>query len=148
MSAAPVYGPPFGPPPKRRRWGLIIGLSVAGVVVLCCGGGVTLVGLIAVQTGPAKSAAASYVDAVIANDDAKAQQYLCSASVAKAHHDSFASHVHSSGVSDSQVVNTKVTLWNLSWKADVQVELTGTTGAQEALDLPLAKEDGKWKVCG
>jgi hypothetical protein len=56
--------------------------------------------------------------------------------------------VHSNGVSDSQVVGTKVTLWNFSWKATVQVELTASAGAHEDLELPLAKEDGKWKVCG
>jgi hypothetical protein len=84
---------------------------------------------------------------VIAGDDAKALQYVCSASVSKPNHEDFTSYVHSNGVSDSQVVSTKVTLWNLSWKATVGMELTVSTGAQEDVELPLAKEDGKWKVC-
>ncbi|HEV7709411.1 MAG TPA: hypothetical protein VGP16_14525 [Asanoa sp.] len=146
MSEAPVYGPPFGPPPKRRRWGLIIGLTVGGLVFLCCAGGVTFIGLTASQTKPAKAAAESYVNAVIAGDDADARRYLCSATDSS--HADFTNYVHSNGVSDSQVVGTKVTLWNFSWKATVQVELTASAGAHEDLELPLAKEDGKWKVCG
>lgn len=148
MSATPVYGPPFGPPPKRTRWGLIIGVVAGSLVLLCCCGGAVFFGLIASQSKPASTAAESYVDAVIAGDDAKALTYVCTASGSKASHDNFTEYVRSKGVSDGQVVNTSVTLWNLSWKATVRMELTVGSGAQESLELPLAKQDGKWKVCG
>ena len=114
---------------------------------VCCAGGATFFGLIASQSKPADAAAESYVDAVIAGDDTKALQYVCSDSGSVAQHDDFTNFVHSKSVRDSRVVNTNVTLWNLSWKATVQMELTASTGALEHLELPLAKENGKWKVC-
>jgi hypothetical protein len=146
----PAFGPPpFGPPPKKpTRWGLIIGLIAGGLVLLCCCGGATFFGLIASQTKPANAAAEAYVSAVIAGDDAKALQYVCTTADSKASHDNFTEYVHSKGITDSSVANTSVTLWNLSWHATVQMKLTTSTGAQEDLELPLAKEDGKWKVCG
>jgi hypothetical protein len=168
MSATPPYGPPpygpqpygppygpqpyglqpYGPPPKRpTRWILIIGLIVGGMVFLCCAGGAVFFGLTTSQTKPAAAAAESYVNAVIAGDDGKAMQYVCTGSDAKSSHDNFTHYVHAKGITDSYVVNTTVRLWNLSWEATVQMTLTASTGAQENLELPLAKEDGKWKVC-
>jgi len=146
MSATPVYGPPPGPPPRRTRWGLIIGLIAGGLVLLCCCGGGLFFGLIAVQTKPANAAAQSYVDAVIAHDNVTALKYVCSAAGSDAHHQDFTNYVVRNGVTAGDVVNTKVTLWNLSWKATVDMELTDGAGAKEPLTLPLAKEDGKWKV--
>ncbi|NMO53786.1 hypothetical protein HH310_21705 [Actinoplanes sp. TBRC 11911] len=121
---------------------------MAGTLVLCCGcGGVAVFALTAGQVKPAGNAAEAYVAAVIAQDDGRALQYVCTASDSKSSHDAFATYVRGKGVSGERVVNTKVTLWNLSWRADVQMELTVGTGAEEALELPMAKEDGKWKVC-
>jgi hypothetical protein len=146
MSTTPVYGFPVGPPPKRTRWGLIIGSIAGGLAVLCCCGGGVVIAMISTQTSPAKAAAESYVDAVIAGNDAEALRHVCSTSDPKAHQQ-FANHVRSTGVSDSEVTNTQVSLWNLSWKATIHMELTSGTGTQEDLTLPLAKEDGEWKVC-
>ncbi|MCU7724915.1 hypothetical protein ODJ79_14405 [Actinoplanes sp. KI2] len=160
MSATPPYGPPpygpppygpppYGPPPKRpTRWILIIGLIVGGLVFLCCAGGAVFFGVSASQTKPATAAAESYVNAVIAGDEGKALQYVCGSSNAKSSHDSFTDFVHTNNITDSYVVNTRVTLWNLSWEATVQMKLTSSTGSQQDLELPLAKEDGEWKVCG
>ena len=151
MSATPAYGPPygppFGPPPKRTRWGLIFGLLAGGLVLLCCCGGAVFFGLIAGQTEPARTAAQNYVNAVIAGDDAKAMQYVCTASGSQASHDNFTEYVKSKGVTGSEVTDTKVTLWNLSWKATVQMDLTVGAGGTESLELPMAKQNGKWKVC-
>jgi hypothetical protein len=147
MTAIPPHEFPPGPPPKRTRWGLVIGLIAGGLVVLCCAGGAVFFGLIALQSEPAGAAAESYVDAVIAGDNTEALRYVCSADDSLAHHAVFTDFVHSNGVSGGQVVNTRVTLWNLSWQATVRMELTDSTGARENAELPLAKEDGKWKVC-
>jgi hypothetical protein len=148
MTGTPPYGPPFLPPPKpKKRWGLIVAI-VLGTLVLCCGcGGGLAFALTSGQVKPAGAAADSYVKAVIAGDDVRALQYVCTASDSKANHDSFAAYVRGNDISGDRVVNTSVTLWNLSWRADVQVELTGGTGTDEDWNMPMAKEDGKWKVC-
>lgn len=126
----------------------MIGLIAGGMVFLCCIGGAIFFALIASQSKPATAAAESYVNAVIAGDNGKALQYVCTAGDSKASHVDFTDYVHTKGITDSYVVNTRVRLWNLSWQATVQMKLTAGTGAQEDLELPLAKEDGKWKVCG
>ncbi|MEV4478546.1 hypothetical protein [Micromonospora coxensis] len=39
FAGAPAYGPPPAPPPQRSRMGLILSLTLVGLLVLCFGGG-------------------------------------------------------------------------------------------------------------
>jgi hypothetical protein len=148
MSVTQPYGPPYGPAPKRPvRWGLIFALVAGGLVVLCLAGVALVFGLTGREIEPAGAAAESYVEAVIAGDDARALKYVCTGSNAKSSHDDFTRYVRGKEVSDHRVVDTNVTLRNLSWRATVHMELTISNGSEEPLTLPLAKEHGEWKVC-
>ena len=148
MSVMPPYGQPYGAAPKRPvRWGLIIALVAGGLVVLCLAGGALVFGLTAREIKPAGAAADSYVEAVIAGDDAGAMQYVCTASNSRSNHDQFSSYVRGKDVNGHRVVDTNVTVWNLSWRATVRMELTAGNEPEEVVTLPLAKEDGNWKVC-
>jgi hypothetical protein len=147
MFLTPHHGQRSISPEKGTRWGLIIGLVAGGLVVLCCAGGALFLKSSASQSEPASSAAETYVNAVIAGDDVTAQRYVCSTPDSKESHQDFTDYVSTKGVIDSRLTTTHVSIWKLSWKATVHLELTADTGATETMKLPLANEDGTWKVC-
>jgi hypothetical protein len=75
------YGPPqgYGPPPKKSKTGLIVGI-VIGVVVVLGGGATALFLLLGGSSGPSgdpSSTAQKYVDAVNARDGAAVRGLAC-----------------------------------------------------------------------
>jgi hypothetical protein len=140
---------PYGAAPKgSARRGLLIALIASGLVVCCCVGGVLIFGRTALEIKPARAAADAYVGAVVAGDDARAFQYVCTASDSRSHHDAFTSRVRGENASSHRVVNTTISIRNLLWvRATVFVELIGSSGPIETVTLPMGKEGGKWKVC-
>jgi hypothetical protein len=143
-----VEQPPVAPPAKRPRWWLRLTIIGCVLVAVCCLGGTLFAVRPALEVGAARAAAAGYLDAVFANDDATALSHVCDADRSTSSHEVFARHVHDQHAFGYEITNTTVQSWNVSLRATAMANLTGQGGARiETVRLPLTKQGGAWKVC-
>ena len=145
---------PTVPPKRPARWGLRIALIVGGLLVaLCCVGATTFpvvaIGRVSQEMQPARAAADAYVRAVIAGDDARAAGYLCGTSDTTASHEAFFNDVRSKNVTRHEIASIHVNSGSFlsGWSGTADVEVSTTKGVGDTWELPLRKEDDKWKVC-
>lgn len=147
----PPYWLPAPPPPRRKRsrW-LTVGLPVTGGLLLLGGCGAAVLDFVngvGGELGPARQAAESYAQALVDGrwDDAHAS--LCAEVRADVTPDELAEHYTDPGVTEFGLDGVNVQSSNGRSTADVTVTLVYADGLQDHLVLPLADEDGSWRVC-
>jgi hypothetical protein len=136
------------PPKKPRRQGLRIALVVGGLLVLCCGAGTGLFVIRPlIEAKSAHRTADAYVQAVVGGDDTRALDHVCDDADTKADHDKFTGHVRDVKVRSYRIVRANASMSNYSLRGTADVELTADDGTSETWELPMNKNEGRWKVC-
>ena len=140
------------PPRQRRPWKTI--LIVLGVVlVLCCAGaafgGYQLFKGVQEATGPARTAAETFVVNLEDGDTDAAYKLLCKTTQAKYSLDAFKDGVSKQPkVSSHSFGGVNVMNYNGKVSATVTILLTFDTSFTERHAFPLVKENDQWLVCG
>ncbi len=141
----PQY-PPAAPPRKSRR----TLFTVLGIVlVVCCLGGVTagVLGYKAIKgvTAPVRDAAASYLDALKAQDYVTAYGLLCSEITGAVTEDEYASAAPQ--VTGYKITGTTIDNTNGLQTGTVTARIDEADGSSDTHVLALVKESGDWRVC-
>jgi hypothetical protein len=129
-------------------------LAVAGVVGLVCV--VAVAGLVVwnVQVmragaGPARRAVEVFLGDVVAGDAVAAYGRLCARTRARWGREEFAARLAvPPRVSGFVVVRVRVATVEGQPRASVLVRLTRQSGVVGQRQLPVVREDGRWRVCG
>ena len=147
---APVWVPPGLPPRRRHSSWLVVGLPVAGGLLLL-GGFATVVVLfvraVGGEVGPAGGAGERYARALVDGrwDDAHAG--LCAEVQADVTPDELAAHYTDPDVTGYGLDGVDVRSSGGRTSAQVTVTLRYADGLQDHLVLPLTDEDGSWRPC-
>jgi hypothetical protein len=139
-----------GNPPRRRRTGLVVGLSLGLVLLLlCCGvlGGCVAFGY-GVFAGP-RQALDDFLTVAEDRDYAQAHDRLCENLRGRVSEDTVRRWLERDGpLVDHELTGGWVQMPGDRSVAEVSVELTFDEGDVRTDNVPLVREGEEWKVCG
>lgn len=144
-----AYQPAMAPPKKSKR-NLFIVLGV--VLALCCSGGVLggflLFRVVQDATGPARSVAESYAEAIVDRNYPAAYRQFCSQVRDQVSETDF-ERLQSSQpeFTGYDIVGLNVSNNNGRVSGSTTIRFTPKVGSKVTQSFPLVKEDGEWRLC-
>lgn len=137
-------------PPRRLRSVLLL----AGAAVMVCGIGAAGMGAWTFQSvrraeGPARQAAEAFLQDMVEGDHDGAYEHLCEQTRQRMGRAGFAAWLDAQPKVDRFMISeVAVTARDGQLTATATAEITWTSGVVATQSLPLATDDGKWRVCG
>ncbi|MEU8315335.1 MULTISPECIES: hypothetical protein [unclassified Micromonospora] len=137
-------------PPKKSKRTLFIVLGV--VLALCCSGGVfggfLLFRVVKDATGPARSAAETFAEAIVDRDYPAAYRQLCTRVRERFSEEEFAQQ----RASQPEFTGYAITGINVSnnnglVSGSTTIRFTPEVGNKVTQEFPMVKEDGEWRIC-
>ena len=140
---------PAAPARRKNRPALWIGVGV--LLGLCCLGGIVggkalLNRQVSSSVQPVRDAAEAFFDAVIHDQDPYSR--LCTDARSAFTRAQFEQYQAVRPLAGYEITNATITNINGRVSASVSVALSFASGSVEKHLVPMANEDGTWKVCG
>ncbi|WP_412538457.1 DUF4878 domain-containing protein [Longispora sp. K20-0274] len=127
----------------------IVSVVVAGVLVLCCGGGFLFVKQISGAVQPAQDAANTFIGDLEHGDYDAAHQLLCAEAREKFTVEDLRRGTQAHGtITSHKITNTNVSNYNGRVRAVVVARLSYDNGFTDTHAMPLTKQGDTWQVCG
>jgi hypothetical protein len=143
---------PAPPPPKSNTTKIVL-LTIGGVLVICIVGAI-VAGFMAFRglseaTGPAKTAAETFIHRLELEDYDGAYSLLCDRTRAEFTNETLRNGTQARGkITGHEIVGVNVLNVNGRVTATVNAKLRYDNGFADAHAFPMVKEAGAWKVCG
>ena len=144
-----AYQPAMVPPKKSKRT-LFIVLGV--VLAICCSGGVLggffLFRVVQEATGPARSTAQTYAEAIVDRNNPPAYGQLCPRERDRVSEADFTRQQSSQPeFTGYEITGLNVSNNNGRVSGSTTIRFTPAVGTNVTQSFPMVKEDGEWRIC-